>query len=355
MKKINLLFITSHIKSQGPNNQLRFLLTNLEAEVAPIVCVLGCRELNYNTTEIEKVCRVIYLNLSWIKGLLISPFKIQAIINQYQINVVQSFGIRCDIISLFLSEVKKVVVVRNLTMVNWSVKGVLGKLIGYSHLKIIKSFDVIIACSAGVQEHLLDYGIESIVINNSILLKMEGNEANKSHTKLRDFVTVSTKHPGKNIEFIINTFISAPNLKGCLLNVIGFVDQQLQQKYDNDENIIFHGHVDNPLQVYAANDCFISASLHEGLPNAVLEALSVCCPVILSDITSHKVIVEGYNDISRTFSNNSQTSLVAAIKEQKDMLALVDNVRFFELLERRFSPKYMSKNYVAQYKETMNV
>ena len=141
MNKINSLFITSHIKNQGPNNQLRFLLTNLERDVSPIVCVLGCRELNYNTTEIEKVCKVIYLNLSWIEGVIISPFKVQTIIKKYHIDIVQSFGIRCDIISLFLNKVKKVVVVRNLTMINWSVKGVLGKLIGYTHLKIIKSFD----------------------------------------------------------------------------------------------------------------------------------------------------------------------------------------------------------------------
>jgi len=355
MNKINSLFITSHIKNQGPNNQLRFLLTNLERDVSPIVCVLGCRELNYNTTEIEKVCKVIYLNLSWIEGVIISPFKVQTIIKKYHIDIVQSFGIRCDIISLFLNKVKKVVVVRNLTMINWSVKGVLGKLIGYTHLKIIKSFDAIIACSAGVQEHLLDYGIKSVVINNSISLKMKLGEVNKSDTKFNNFVTVSTMHPGKNIEFIIKTFITATDLEDCRLNIIGFAHHELQQKYKKHKNIIFHGHVDNPLQVYAANDCFISASLHEGLPNAVLEALSVCCPVILSDITSHKVIVEGYNDIGKTFSNDSQTSLVAAIKEQKDMLSHVNDKHFFELLEKRFSPKNMAKNYVAQYKETMNV
>ncbi|MBA6296941.1 glycosyltransferase family 4 protein [Colwellia sp. MB02u-9] len=351
-----VMFITSFIRTKGPNNQLMYLLSDFNHDdVLPIVCVLGSREVNENTVAIESKCKVIYLNYSWGSSLLIAPHKLNLLIKKHNIDVVQSFGIRCDIITLLLSKVKKIVVVRNLTMINWSVKGLLGKIIGYLHLKIIERFDSVIACSAGVQEHLLEYGIESFVINNSILLKVDNYEANKTHTKLNNFVTVSTMHPGKNIEFIIKTFISDPNLKECSLNIIGFVHSELQQKYKKHVNIIFHGYVDNPLQVYASNDCFISASLHEGLPNAVLEALSVCCPVILSDITSHKVIVEGYNDIGRIFSNNSQSSLAAAIKEQKRMLDLVNNVRFFELLDKRFSPKYMTKNYVTQYKVITDV
>ena len=86
----------------------------------------------------------------------------------------------------------------------------------------------------------------------------------------------------------------------------------------------------------------------------VLEALSVCCPVILSDITSHKVIVEGYNDIGRIFSNNSQASLAAAITEQNDKLNSVNNTRFFELLEKRFNPRNMAKDYITQYMKILD-
>lgn len=351
-----VMFITSFIRTKGPNNQLRYLLTHINNDdVLPIVCVLGSRDINENTVQIEKKCNVIYLNYSWAVSFLISPFKINFLIKKYNINIIQSFGIRCDIISLLLSKVKTIVVVRNLTMINWSVKGFLGKLIGYFHLKIIKKFDSVIACSAGVQEHLSVYGIESFVINNSIALKNVDNDTKRCHIKFNNFVTVSTEHPGKNIEFIIKTFISNSNLKDSTLNIIGFVHQELQHKYVTHENIIFHGYVDNPLQVYSTNDCFISASLHEGLPNAVLEALSVCCPVILSDISSHKVIVEGYDDIGRVFTNNSPSSLIAAIKEQEKRHGLVENARFFQLLELRFSPKNMSENYTVQYKKIMKV
>lgn len=346
-----VMFITSYIGNKGPNNQLRYLLTELDYdEVFAVICVLGFREDNINTVEIEKKCKVIYLNYSWARSLLIAPHRVNCFIKEYNIDVIQSFGIRCDIISLFLSKVKKIVVVRNLTMINWSVKGFLGKLIGYLHLNVIKKFDSVVSCSAGVQEHLLEYGIKSFVINNSIVIKNGDNDTKKSTIELKNFVTVSTEHPGKNIEFIIKTFISSSSLIDCKLNIIGFVQQELQQKYKIHENIIFHGYVDNPLQVYSASDCFISASLHEGLPNAVLEALSVCCPVLLSNITSHKVIVDGYNDIGKIFINNSPSSLVMAIKEQENILRDIDNLRFFDLLERRFSPRNMAGNYIAQYK-----
>ena len=78
--------------------------------------------------------------------------------------------------------------------------------------------------------------------------------------------------------------------------------------------------------------------------------MSVHCPVILSDITSHKLIIEGYSEIGRVFTNNCQTSLIEAIKEQESRLDHIDDVTFSELLELRFSPKNMSDRYITHYK-----
>lgn len=58
------------------------------------------------------------------------------------------------------------------------------------------------------------------------------------------------------------------------------------------ENVEFHGFEIDVVPWLQAADLFVSASRSEGMPLAVLEALSCGCPALLSDIAPHREIVE---------------------------------------------------------------
>ncbi|WP_250952560.1 glycosyltransferase family 4 protein [Escherichia coli] len=63
-----------------------------------------------------------------------------------------------------------------------------------------------------------------------------------------------------------------------------------KDKYSKDLRYIFMGKVECPLEYYQLSDIFVSASLSEGLPLALLEAASTGCYLYVSDIEPHREI-----------------------------------------------------------------
>lgn len=54
--------------------------------------------------------------------------------------------------------------------------------------------------------------------------------------------------------------------------------------------VVFGGVVSEPWPFLASCDAYVSASAHEGLPNAVLEAIAAGLPCVLSDIDGHREV-----------------------------------------------------------------
>ncbi|MEZ9938118.1 glycosyltransferase family 4 protein, partial [Vibrio breoganii] len=303
-----------------------------------------------NTKLIECVdnCKVTYLNYNSILSLFCAPFFLWNYKKKQEIKVIQSFGLRCDIISLLVPNIFKIVVVRNLTKINWSARGWWGKVLGSLHLSLIKRFDRVVACSDGVKAHLYKYGVNSCVINNSV--EFDSSEVN-SKFGTNSFVTVSSAIPGKNIEFLLEVFSSKSFFKNRILNIIGFVSDDMKDKYAMFDNIKFHGFVNKPKELYNMNDVFISASYHEGLPNAVLESLSVGTPVVLSNIVSHSSIIGSDNIVGTIFKNNDDQSLQRAINQlESNSCSRYDN-NFVEILNKKFNPKLMAKEFSKIYRK----
>ena len=57
------------------------------------------------------------------------------------------------------------------------------------------------------------------------------------------------------------------------------------------EQVIFTGFLENPAPIYPALDLYLSASLKEGLPLAVMEAMGAGVPVIATDVPGHRDVV----------------------------------------------------------------
>src|SRR5690606_3138652 len=116
--------------------------------------------------------------------------------------------------------------------------------------------------------------------------------------------------------------------------------------YSNFSNICFLGEVSDLLSYIRFSDFFISASLHEGMPNAVLESLSVGTPVLLSNIRPHIEVFEtAKRNIGGIFENNNLEDL----KSQIEVLLSLDRSQLSRECTRvvldEFSALKMAKQY----------
>jgi galacturonosyltransferase len=80
-----------------------------------------------------------------------------------------------------------------------------------------------------------------------------------------------------------------------VLDLVGFFDDDYEAQVNQlvEEGIaVFHGFQTEPTPYYAAADCVVLPSYHEGLSNVLLEAAAVGRPVITSDIHGCKETVD---------------------------------------------------------------
>lgn len=81
-----------------------------------------------------------------------------------------------------------------------------------------------------------------------------------------------------------------------VLDLVGFYDddnyKEHVQRLTEDGIVLFHGFQADPRPFYAAADCVVLPSYHEGMSNVLLEAAATARPLITSDIPGCREAVE---------------------------------------------------------------
>lgn len=159
------------------------------------------------------------------------------------------------------------------------------------------------------------------------------------------------KHP----ELIIKAFeqINNPNLGVILL---GNGDLYNELKKHETDNIILPGFKSNVYDYLIACNYYISASDVEGLPNTLLESMTVGLPSVLSDINPHKeVLSKSTKPIGYTFNNKNLNSLLEAIDKVLNLSVKTTANIIHKVFEKHYTAKHMSEQYQEEYKKTMGI
>ena len=129
------------------------------------------------------------------------------------------------------------------------------------------------------------------------------------------------------------------------------------QKFDLGDCVHLMGLVprDEVYKSLARADLFVSTSEGEGLPVAVLEAMSCKCPLILSDIPPHREIARGV-DFIPLVSPNDVSGFAQEIHNFRIMpyarRAFIGR-RCRDLVEKRFGLRKMLEGYEIVYRGTL--
>jgi glycosyltransferase involved in cell wall biosynthesis len=111
------------------------------------------------------------------------------------------------------------------------------------------------------------------------------------HKTMPVVIAVGRLREQKNFAFLIRTFASVLATHPARLIIVGAGREEgrlreLMQELGCEEFVFLAGYADNPYAWLAKADLYVAASLWEGLPNSLLEALVCGLPAIAADCSS---------------------------------------------------------------------
>ena len=115
-------------------------------------------------------------------------------------------------------------------------------------------------------------------------------------------------------------------------------------------NIMLPGFKANVYEYLIASDYYISASDTEGLANTLLESMTVGLPCVLSDIPSHREVMNrATKPIGFLFDNHDVNAMTHAIQQVLKLDTYTTSAYIRQLFEKHYTAKQMSEEYQKTY------
>lgn len=307
---LRVLYLVSTLQRGGPTKQLLNLVSRLDrSRFAAKVLTLSPEP---HDTLWDEFCRtgweVSSLAQSRLHGLVLGRHALQKVFRQYKPQVVQTHGIRADsMLSASQRQFAHLSVARNFLQLDYPMTygRIIGSLMATQHAKAMARADICVAVSESVASNLKDiFNLERIVtIRNGVDVDKYSPASLSVKRKIRRelglsedvVVWVASGHLSglKRPLEMIEAFRRAAERSSIHLLLVGTgpLERECLTAAADLPGVTFLGRVPNVTKYLQASDCFVSASKAEGMPNAVLEALSCGLPVILSDIDPHAEVL----------------------------------------------------------------
>ncbi|MGO3443882.1 MAG: glycosyltransferase [Pseudoalteromonas distincta] len=359
---IKVLYVVSTLKRCGPTNQLSYIIKYLDkTKFFPIVLTLSPEpnvESMKSYFEDDLGIKVCTLGLSRAKGLFFASSALNKFIKINAIDLIHSQGIRADGLASKV-KIKTVATLRNYPYLDYPMTyGKLrGLLMAKMHLNCLNKINSPVVVSKSVSRMLLnnknyeiDYVQNGVDLERfPIACKLDLRKKLNIKSNAKVFISVGHLSSRKDPLSIITAFQSA-NIENSNLLFLG--DGDLADDCNNlidDDRVILVGKISNVTDYLMASDYFVSASLAEGLPNTVLEAMAAKLPCILSNIPPHLEIAElGVISplIFKTQDIDDLTEKMHAIIENNYEAMSVSSRR---IIEEYLNAKSMSERYQEKY------
>ncbi|MBZ7970767.1 CDP-glycerol glycerophosphotransferase family protein [Campylobacter molothri] len=172
-----------------------------------------------------------------------------------------------------------------------------------------------------INHNSFDY-MNNIIDYKNILFKSGFSLEHKEDEKIfnkndKIFINIARLSPEKNQKALIEAFRKVNNeIKNIKLIILGDgplrEDLHLYLLKNKIKNVYLLGNKNNPYPYLQRSDCFILSSLHEGQPMVLLEALVLKKPIIATNITGNKSVL---NSRGGLLADTSVDGLSKAIRQ----------------------------------------
>jgi len=365
---IKVLYVLPTLERGGPTNVFYYFIKYLDrTKYLPIILTIAKEKTNsryndFKNLEIEIYCA----NTTKYDWFNLGCFKFKNKINKIDANVIHSVGIKPDILTALFSNknVTKITSVVNNPFEDYLMS--YGKITGTIMTTILKliipKFNYAIACSQDVKEKVAAKGMRvSGVIYNGI--ETENNISPNDETKQKLFQEIAI--PTNATIFIFSGYMQNRKLPHIAIEAFNLFEKEYPNTvllilgdgpeintYKNiakTKKIKFLGFVNNQANYFFISDYYIATSSAEGLPTAVLEAMNMGLPVVLSNIKPHQEIL----------ASNKMAGELAMVNNAQDtyeaMCRIVNSSRAErskaakEIVQQKFSAQKVSLKYQELY------
>ncbi len=219
------------------------------------------------------------------------------------------------------------------------------------HLWAMRRLSQVVCCSKSVYDVMKKYLPGCQYIENGIEDFTYSCHVSRADLHIPDdailFLYAGYLIRRKRVPFLVKNFVKCHGSKEYLLILGNGEDENLCKKLA-DDHVRFVGFQTNPYQYMEISDIYTSASSSEGFSISVLEALHCGLGLFLSDIPSHREVIEGIQGlyVGELFSDSSFIEQYVALVQS---ISNIDKQLIQKYQEKSLSAKAMMKHYMEVY------
>lgn len=367
-KKINIAFLVTACKKSGPIEQMLSIFTYMDRDKFNPILVTLYDEPSDGTSQLQR-----YLNIG-VKHVRVPLGKKEILfgktkslkneLDRLNVDIVHALGVFPDFALSRMKYPGHVTTLRNFIYEDYPVKfgKVVGTVMAKMHLYAMKRTAQTWTCSASLAKKYREkLGLDFSYIQNGVNVSNFTRPTKEQKETMREKLNlpkdkVILVYAGqfvarKDQKFLLELFSGEKCLENYLLLLLGNGTDyvELKEKYEKNHNIVMPGSVNNVNEYLQAADIYIASSKSEGLPNGVLEAMSVGLPVILSDIEQHKEIYESNYNIGELYRIGDKKDCMKKILSMSQKVRDISGLAAYKCAHEQFSAERMSKQYQSEY------
>lgn len=367
---MKVLYIISTLRRCGPTNLLYDVICHLRADEFDVTVLTLSPEhaVSSRWKDFEAIngVKVISLNNN-TNNIFSIGSQLKEICGRLNPDAIHLQGFRPDILAaMFLKKYKCVYNIQNYPYDDYVMQfGIKGYLMAFLNLFLIRNSKYVTACSEfigskiernfrypiHIVQNAVEEGFTSLPLSEIDALRVELGFKPDDRILVFAGNLIKRKNPLLLIEAFNLLYSINKNIKLLVLGN-GYLMQECLQKKQFD-NIVLRGNVEDVSKYYQLSHYYVTASLSEGMPVSVLEALNHGLPVVLSDIPQHIEITKSTGCASIVFNKTNASDLAEKIAQFTSQSYQDQTFDAFNSIKQLFNAKRMSNQFQNLYRSSL--